>query len=117
MIRIQSATYFSLPGTNPEYKKFDSLKYSVTESAVYTTVSGQVTAWAYTVVVGLSATATATGISAGGLDSLRASFAIPSALQIVTDEAVTATAYFRSLKTRQILNPTTWQMDVGFTKA
>jgi hypothetical protein len=116
-IRIGSADYNQDTGPYPEIKKFDSLAYSIVGSAVYTTVSGQATAWNYSLVVSASASALGGGISAGGLDSLRSSFSIPSAVTIVTDEAVTATAFFRTLKIKTRLNPTYYVVDVGLTKA
>lgn len=116
-IRIDSANYSNQAGTYPTFKKFDALRYSVVGSAVYTVVSGQATSWRYSLVVSASASALGGGVSAGGLDSLRTSFAKPTALTIVTDEAVTATAFFRELATRRILNPTMYEVDVLFTKA
>lgn len=116
-IRIGSANYNNLPGQSPILKKFDSLKYSIVGSAVYNVVSGQATAWSYSLVVSASASALGGGVSAGGIDTLRASFAIPSSVVIVTDEAVTATAYFRDLRQREQENPTTYLMDVSFVRA
>lgn len=116
-IMIGSASYNQDTGPYPDAKKFDSLAYSIVGSAVYTVVSGQVTGWNYSLVVSASASALGAGISAGGLDSLRTTFAIPSAVTIVTDEAVTATAFFRTLKIKTRLNPTMYVVDVGLTKA
>lgn len=117
MIRIGSADYNDMPGTNPTYKKFDSLRYSIVGSAVYTVASGQATAWNFTVLVSASASGLGAGVSAGGLDTLRSSFALPTSVVIVTNEAVTATAYFRDLKIRQQLNPTMYLYDVGLVRA
>ncbi len=116
-IRIDSADYNNIAGTYPTLHKFDSLNYSVVGSATYVTVSGQVTAWSYPLVISASGSALGAGVSAGGMDTLRASFSRPTALTIVTDEAVTATAYFRNLKVTERLNPTMYQVEVEFVRA
>lgn len=116
-IRIQSAIYQNLPGQNPTFQKFDTYKHSIVGSAVYMVAGGQCTGWNWTLLVSSSASALGGGLSAGGLDTLRASFALPTAIQIVTDEAITAMAYFRSLKTQRQLNPTIWEIEVSFEEA
>jgi hypothetical protein len=117
-LRIGSADYNAEMGVNVSHRKFDSLAFSVVGSAVYTVASAEPTAWSYSVLVSSSATGwSGSGVSAGGVDTLRSSFAIPSAVVIVTEEAQTATAYFRSLKPKERLNPTMWLFDVSFDKA
>ena len=105
MIRIDGTDYQQDTGPYPNSKKFDSLSYSIVGSAVYSVVSGQATSWNYSLLV-----------NSAELSALRQVYAQPTAISLVTDEAVTATAYFRELKTRQILNPVQFLVDVTLVK-
>lgn len=116
-IQIESAIYNNEAGQYPDFKKFDSLQYSIVGSAVYNVVSGQATAWKYSLVVSASASALGGGVSAGGIDSLRTSFSKPTGLYFVSDEALTATAYLRSVSVRKILNPTMYEVDVTLVRS
>lgn len=111
-IRIQSAIYQNLPGNSPFLNKFQSERWTVSGQLDYTVGLAIATAWSYRVVVSASASALGGGVSAGGVNTLEASYANVSTtgnanqIQIVTDRAVTATAYMKNLQLEQQLNPT-----------
>lgn len=116
MIRIESANYDNLLAPNPEYTKFQSLRYTIAASADYLGCSALATAWQYTLLVSASASALGGGVSAGGVNSLRVSFAKPTAIVFVTNEAVTATGWFTNMRTLSQENPTMYLMQVNFTR-
>lgn len=121
-IRIQSAIYNNLPGNSPALTKFQSERWTVSGLLDYTVGLAIATAWSYRLVVSASASALGGGVSAGGVNTLRASFALVSTtgnvnqLQIVTDEAVTATAYMKALQLEQQLSPTMYLYRVDLSK-
>lgn len=98
------------------------MRYNVSAQLDYTVGLAIATAWQYRVLVSASASAWGGGTTAGGVDTLRASFGKVSTtgnanqLQIVTDEAVTATAVFTELKVASQLNPTMYLYDISLTK-
>jgi hypothetical protein len=115
-IRIGSADYDNLPGP-VSTRKFDSLRYTIAGSADYIVASAIASAWKWNLLVSASATGWAgSGNSAGGLDSLRGSFGSATAVVIVSDEAVTATAAFQKLTPSKQLNPTMYEYAVEFTR-
>ncbi len=120
MIQIQSAQY----NDSTQFQdliKFQALRYTLAGSADYTNAAFLATAWRYHLVVSASASALGAGISAGGLDSLRTSFAITAVsanmLTFVSDEAVTASAYLTEMKISRRLNPTMYEVDVKLARA
>lgn len=120
-IRIQSAIYNNLPPTHTP-NKFLNLRYTVSGQADVTMGLTVATAWQWRIVVSASASALGGGVSAGGLDSLETSFGLVSTtgsvnqLQIVTERAVTATAWFMGMQIEQQLNPTQYLYRVSFAK-
>jgi hypothetical protein len=116
-LRIDSSNYDNITEPDINLSKFQSLRYSLAGSADYVALTGLVTAWKYTVVVSASAWALGGGVSAGGVDSLRASFAKATALTFVSNEAVTATAWFTQCTPQQQLNPTNYIYQLALVKA
>ena len=113
---IESSLYNDVMSPTWEPKKFDQLRYTIVGSADYTVLPVVNTAWNYTLVVSASASAIGGGLSAGGLNSLRTTFAKTTAVRIVTDEALTATAWMRSMRIVEKLNPTYYVVSVNFAR-
>lgn len=116
-IRIDSADYDNLNAQTPDQIKFQGMRYTIAGSADYVALSALNTAWSYSIVVSASASAKGGGISAGGLDTLRASYAKTTALTFVTDEAVTATGYLLDMRRQNQLNPTMFQYNIRLVRA
>jgi hypothetical protein len=115
MIRIGSANYDNLPNLVSQ-TKFDTLRYTLVGSADYTVAPVIASAWKWTLSISASGSGIGGGVSAGGLDTLRASFALFAPVTIVTDEAVTATAVFNKLTIAKQLNPTWYEYSVELTR-
>ncbi len=119
-IRIESANYNDLPAPGWVPTKFQTLRYTISGQADYTMGATIATAWRYTLVVSASASALGGGVSAGGLDSLRTSYGKTASganqIQFVTNEALTASAYFTGLQIRAQLNPTMYVVEVGLAR-
>lgn len=120
-IRIESAIYNNLPTTFAP-TKFETLRYTVSGQADFTVGLVLASAWQWRVVVSASASALGGGVSAGGVDSLRASFAKVSTtgnanqLQFVNEEGATATGYMTLMQVEQQLNPTVYLYRLGMNK-
>lgn len=121
-IRIESAIYQNLPGNSPFLNKFQNIRWTVSGQVDYTVATVIATGWSWRVLVSASASALGGGVSAGGVNSLRTSFAktnptgSANQLQIVTDEAVTATGLFVGMQIEQQLNPTMFIYRIDFQK-
>jgi hypothetical protein len=116
-LRIDSADYNVFQRKTPTYVKLQTQRYTIAGSADYVAIGVVNTAWQYTVVVSASASALGGGVSAGGLDSLRTSFSKTTALTMVSDDAVTATAWFTKLATQEQVNPTWFVMNLELVRA
>lgn len=120
-IRIESAIYNNLPPTNAP-RKFQDVRYTLSGTLDYTVGLALASAWSYQLVVSASASALGGGVSAGGVDTLEASFGKVSTtgnanqIQLVTDRAVTATVVFTGMQVEQQLNPTEYIYRVGLLK-